>query len=152
MTARNRSHHGRNGHRFCPWLCALVLAVTAIAGCAAAPAPSTDDSRSLTEPGAAAAPSDVEPADDTGLDAFQIVPEVASCSSQHGSCISHNLCAANDGVQLPASGCASGTVCCRFSACLNAGDACATVQRCHLNGHTNGLSGCSAGQVCCVFD
>ena len=155
MTSKIRSRDCRyDSNKIWNLVCVLVIAVVATTGCTAAAddRPNNDVSSSAEPAALVAAQPDSQTTELDVPESIQVTPAVASCSSQHGTCINRNLCIANDGRPISASGCASGTVCCRFNPCLNAGDACTTAAVCRVQGRNTGLAGCSTGQVCCRFE
>ena len=127
----------------------LCVALFVIAGCVASDRADeavqastvSEGTDGVAEPGAEpiAIPDELQPVTN------------ADCRASGNSCVSRNLCIANDGQQVSGTGCASGQVCCRFNPCLNAGNACTTAAICNANGVRVGLSGCPSGRVCCRF-
>lgn len=120
------------------------------AGCVAS------DGRADEAVQASTAPEASDGVPEPGVEPIAIPDELqpitnADCRASGNSCVSRNLCIANDGQQVSGTGCASGQICCRFNPCLNAGLSCATAQLCNANGTRVALSGCPTGRVCCRF-
>jgi hypothetical protein len=148
MIGRVRLRHRACRSRLRTLICTIVVAAAASMGCTSA----SDESPGAEPSAPAVSQIEAQSGAPEAFDELQSAPQVASCSSQHGICINRSVCFAEGGRLLTGSGCRSGTVCCRVSACEAAGDFCTSLAECRNLGHTVGLSGCNTGQVCCESD
>jgi len=95
------------------YLFALGLAFAAFTGCAldTSTPPSTSDE--LAQP----APDDTTASESQAVEVPDILQPTtnATCASQHGTgCLTPFLCRANNGQQVPGTGCTGKNICCRF--------------------------------------
>jgi len=116
------------------------------AGCMAPSDDNREPAATASDPSTSSTESDV-----TVPPELEISPR-ATCASEGFSCVSRNLCTANDGQGHAGTGCPTGTICCSFNQCINAGGSCVVRNLCTANdGRPISRTGCATGTICCVF-
>jgi hypothetical protein len=116
-------------------------------GCMASSDDRDDPAATASDPSTSSSESDV-----TVPPELQMISPRATCASEGFSCVSRNLCVANDGQGHAGTGCATGTICCSFNQCINAGGSCVIRNLCTANDGTPiSRTGCASGKICCLF-